>query len=64
MIWTVARSPNGSWTTGGLPNSPEYEHREVFEVEARDRKTATRKAQALRRAQLRGTVKRPVMNNG
>lgn len=37
MKWTVARFPDGSWTTGGKPNDPDYANCEVFEVDANDR---------------------------
>jgi len=48
-IWTVARFPNGSWSTGGSPDSPDYADCEVFRVNAETREQATRKAQARRR---------------
>jgi len=51
MKWTVARFPNGSWSTGGKPNSVDYENCEVFVVEAESRESATKKAQAKRSRQ-------------
>lgn len=51
MKWTVARFPNGSWSTGGEPNDKDYENCEVFVVEANSRELAKRKAQAKRRRQ-------------
>jgi hypothetical protein len=53
MKWTVARFPNGSWTTGGKPSSKDYENCEVFVVEAESRESATKKAQAKRSRQRR-----------
>lgn len=51
MKWTVARFPDGSWSTGGEPNDKDYENCEVFVVEADSRELAKRKAQAKRRRQ-------------
>ena len=51
MKWTVARFPNGNWTTGGKPTDKDYENCEVFVVDAADRKSATKKAQAKRSRQ-------------
>lgn len=48
MKWTVARFPSGSWTTGGSADDPDYANCEIFVVDAKDRKDATRKAQAKR----------------
>ena len=53
MLWTVARFPNGEWTTGGKPKDPEYDDCEVFVVEADTREKAKRKAQAKRTRQRR-----------
>lgn len=53
MEWTVARFKNGSWTTGGNPSDSDYADCEVFVIEAPDRKTATKKAQATRSKQRR-----------
>lgn len=49
MKWTVARFPNGNWSTGGTPT--DYANCEVFVVDAADRKSATQKAQAKRSRQ-------------
>jgi hypothetical protein len=49
MNWTVARFPDGSWTTGGKPDDRDYANCEVFRVEADNREQAKRKAQAKRR---------------
>lgn len=57
MKWTVARFPDGSWTTGGKPNDPDYANCEVFEVDAKDRDTAKRKAQARRQRLIRKVAK-------
>lgn len=51
--WTVARFPNGSWSTGGSPSDPDYSKCEVFEVMARSRDEAKKKAQAKRSRLLR-----------
>jgi hypothetical protein len=51
MKWTVARFPNGNWTTGGKPTDADYANCEVFVVDAQDRKMAIRKAQAKRSRQ-------------
>lgn len=50
-LWTVVRFPNGSWSTGGTPDSPGYEDCEIWQIEASTREAATKKAQA-RRARL------------
>ena len=56
VIWTVARFPNGSWTTGGRPDDPAYSECEVWRVEARNRDEAKQKAQALRRKAIKLSV--------
>jgi hypothetical protein len=48
MLWTVARFPNGSWSTGGKPTDPDYALCEVWQIEADTREKATKKAQAKR----------------
>lgn len=53
MNWTVARFPNGSWTTGGKVSSPDYQDCEVFSIDAPDRETAIRRAQSKRTRQRR-----------
>ena len=52
-LWTVARFPNGSWSYGGKPTAPEYEHCEVWQIAADTAKEAMRKAQAKRRRELK-----------
>lgn len=51
--WTVARFPSGIWSTGGSPNDPEYENCEVWQVSAKSRDEAKRKAQSMRSNALR-----------
>jgi hypothetical protein len=54
MLWTVARFPDGSWSTGGKPNDPDYAKCEVWQIEAPSRDEAKKKAQAKRaRAQAK-----------
>lgn len=48
QLWTVVRFPNGSWSTGGKPNDPEYSECEVWQIVAASRKDATLKAQSRR----------------
>ncbi len=52
-MWTVARYPDGSWTYGGRPDSPDYEFCEVWRIAATDEKAAVRKAQAKRRRAIK-----------
>ncbi len=47
-LWTVARFPVGSWTTGGSPEDSDYEFSEVYQIPAESREKATKKAQAVR----------------
>lgn len=49
MKITVGRFPIGSWTTGGPVSDSDYEHCEVYVVEAPNAKAAKQKAQAARR---------------
>lgn len=49
QMWTVARFPDGSWTTGGKANDPDYALCEVFRIPATTDKEAKRKAQSQRR---------------
>lgn len=53
MLWTVARFPNGSWSTGGKTTDPDYASCEVWRIEADTREQATKRAQAKRRAAKR-----------
>ena len=59
QIWTVARFPNGHWSTGGRTDDPSYSECEVFQVLANSRDEAKKKAQAKRsrmnRASQKGT---------
>lgn len=48
MLWTVVRFPNGSWSYGGKPDDPDYEHCEVWRIEAESAERAVKKAQAKR----------------
>ena len=49
LHWTVARFPNGEWTTGGKITDADYMDCEVFRVLAFDRNDAKREAQKIRR---------------
>jgi hypothetical protein len=53
MLWTVARFPDGSWSTGGKPGAPDYRHCEVWQIEASSREDARKKAMAKRAAARR-----------
>ncbi len=46
--WTVVRFPNGSWSYGGRPDSPDYELCEIFQIDATSPEQAVKKAQAKR----------------
>ena len=46
--WTVARFQDGTWSTGGSPDDPDYANCEVFVVSAASRETAKKKAQQQR----------------
>ncbi|MCV4196064.1 hypothetical protein OD771_29515, partial [Pseudomonas aeruginosa] len=50
---TVARFPDGSWSTGGSPDDPDYALCEVFRIEADSRDEAKKKAQRIRANQRR-----------
>jgi len=54
VIWTVARFPDGSWSSGGRPTDSDYACCEVFQVEATSREDAERKAIAKHRKTARG----------
>jgi hypothetical protein len=47
-LWTVVRFPSGHWSTGGAPTDPEYSECEIWQVEARTREEAKKKAQRIR----------------
>jgi hypothetical protein len=49
MLWTVVRFPNGSWSSGGKPNDPDYASCEVWRIDADSREKAVKAAQAKRR---------------
>ena len=49
--WTVARFQDGSWSSGGPPDLPEYEGALVWVVQARDRHDAEKQGRALYRNQ-------------
>lgn len=59
--WTVARYPDGTWDSGGCPDSPDYAHCEVFQVIASGRDEAERLGKAQYRKQLRKKAK-PCVN--
>lgn len=52
-LWTVVRFPNGSWSSGGRPDDPDYECCEVYQIPASSREEATRKAKSKRSYQQR-----------
>lgn len=52
-MWTVARFPSGAWSTGGHPSDEEYKECEVFQVLARSRGEAKKKALSIRRYALK-----------
>lgn len=56
-LWSVARFPNGSWTTGGSINEPDYFHCEVWQIIAKSREEATKKAQSMRSYEQRKAKK-------
>ncbi|MCD1619179.1 hypothetical protein K7H20_14000 [Salipiger manganoxidans] len=55
--WTVARFPNGSWSYGGPPDSPEYAECEVWRIVADNPRAAVKEAQRQRRNMLRRATK-------
>lgn len=48
VLWTVVRFPVGSWSHGGKPTDPDYEHCEVYQIMASSAAKATKKAQSTR----------------
>ncbi|WP_423212284.1 hypothetical protein [Paracoccus yeei] len=58
ITWTVARFPDGSWTYGGLPGSPDYSECEIWRIWESDPKRAVKKAQQQRRNMLRREARR------
>lgn len=57
ILWTVVRFPNGSWSTGGKPSDPDYEHCDIWQIVAKTREEATKKAQQKRAYALRKAKK-------
>ncbi len=51
--WTVVRFPDGSWSTGGNPDDPDFARCEVYQVEAAGRDEAEKLAKAERRKAAR-----------
>jgi hypothetical protein len=49
MIWTVVRFPDGSWSYGGSPDSPDYAECEVWRIPADTARMAVKMAQEKRR---------------
>jgi len=47
--WTVVRFPDGSWSSGGTADDPEFAACEVYRIQAGSREEAERKAKAARR---------------
>lgn len=52
-LWTVARYPAGTWDTGGKISDPAYEGCEVYQILAKDRDQAKKKAQSTRSSLVR-----------
>lgn len=48
QLWTVARFPSGTWSTGGRVTCEEYEMCEVYQIPASSRDEAKKKAQSVR----------------
>lgn len=55
--WTVVRFPDGSWSYGGPPDSPDYTEAEFWRILASNSKDAVKKAQGQRRNMLRRQVR-------
>ena len=55
--WTVVRFPDGTWSTGGKPDDPDFQHCEVFVVSAVSREQAKRKGQQKRYRQAKKEAK-------
>lgn len=53
QTWTVARFPDGSWTYGGPPDSPDYVEAEIWRILAPNAKDAVARAQGQRRNMVR-----------
>mgnify|MGYP001564384639 CR=1 FL=1 len=52
QVWTVVRFPDGSWSSGGKIDSPEYDLCEKWSVFASDRGAAVSAAKKLRRNEM------------
>ena len=57
MLWTVVRFPDGSWSSGGSVQDPDYENCEIWRIDAYSRDAAVRKAQG-RRARARAKMRK------
>lgn len=53
MLWTVVRFPDGSWSFGDKPDSPDYVGCEVWQIEAPDGKRAVKAGRDKRSRELR-----------
>lgn len=53
QTWTVVRFPDGSWSYGGRPDSPDYAEAEVWRILSSNAKDAVKKAQGQRRNMIR-----------
>lgn len=56
-LWTVARFPNGSWSTGGKPDCTDYELCSVYSVLADSENEAKSKGQSMHRKAMRQKAK-------
>ncbi|MFU5275050.1 hypothetical protein ACM7YY_10000 [Pseudomonas aeruginosa] len=52
-LWTAARFPDGSWSTGGAPDDPDYANCTVYRVPAKDSDEALRLGKAEHRKAVR-----------
>lgn len=53
-LWTVVRFPDGSWSYGGSPTSPDYAMCDVWQIKAPTPTIAIRRAQGrYRRAKAK-----------
>jgi hypothetical protein len=56
-LWTAARFPDGSWSTGGAPDDPDYANCTVYRVPAKDSDEALRLGKAEYRKAVRKAAK-------
>lgn len=56
-LWTAARFPDGSWSTGGAPDDPDYASCNVYRVPAKDSGEALRLGKAEHRKAVRKAAK-------